>query len=118
MTTQEIAGRLVELCRQGNYEDAQKELYSKDAESVEPVQDQGLPTVKGLDAIIEKGHQFQGMVEAIHGGSVSDPVFAGDRFAVSIIIDATMKGQGRSTMEEIAVYNVKDGKVVKEQFFY
>jgi hypothetical protein len=25
---------------------------------------------------------------------------------------------GRSTMEELCVYEVKDGKIVKEQFFY
>jgi hypothetical protein len=33
-------------------------------------------------------------------------------------MDVTMKGQGRSKMDEIAVYEVKDGKIVKEQFFY
>jgi hypothetical protein len=30
----------------------------------------------------------------------------------------TVKGQGRMKMDEIAVYEVKDGKIVKEQFFY
>jgi hypothetical protein len=33
-------------------------------------------------------------------------------------MDVTMKGQGRMNMDEIAVYEVKDGKIVKEQFFY
>jgi hypothetical protein len=33
-------------------------------------------------------------------------------------IDATYKGMGRQKLEEIAVYEVKNGKVVKEQFFY
>src|ERR1700759_1509724 len=35
MTTEQIAARLVELCRKGEYEQAQKELYADDAESVE-----------------------------------------------------------------------------------
>jgi hypothetical protein len=30
----------------------------------------------------------------------------------------TMKGSGRMKMDEIALYEVKDGKIVKEQFFY
>jgi hypothetical protein len=33
-------------------------------------------------------------------------------------MDCTMKGMGRQKLEEIAVYEVKDGKIVKEQFFY
>jgi ketosteroid isomerase-like protein len=33
-------------------------------------------------------------------------------------MDVTMKGQGRMKMDEIAVYGVKDGKIVSEQFFY
>jgi limonene-1,2-epoxide hydrolase len=33
-------------------------------------------------------------------------------------MDVTMKGAGRINMEEIAVYEVKDGKIVKEQFFF
>ncbi len=118
MTTQEVANRLVELCRMGNYEGAQKELFSEDAVSVEPEHTQGLQTATGLDAIVAKGHHFQSMLEEVHGGSVSDPVIAGNKFAISIILDATMKGQGRMNMEEIGVYDVKDGKVVKEQFFF
>src|SRR5450432_153024 len=118
MTTQEIANRLTDLCRQGKYDTAQKELYSKDAVSIEPEGSPGLQTVNGLDAIIEKGHQFQSMIEAVHSSTVSDPVIAGDRFAVAAVLDLTLKGMGRMPMEELAVYEVKDGKVVKEQFFY
>lgn len=33
-------------------------------------------------------------------------------------MDVTLKGMGRRQMDEIAVYEVKDGKIVKEQFFY
>jgi hypothetical protein len=29
-----------------------------------------------------------------------------------------MKGVGRVPMEELAVYEVKDGKIIQEQFFY
>jgi hypothetical protein len=33
-------------------------------------------------------------------------------------MDETFKGMGRNKMDEIAVYEVRDGKIVKEQFFY
>jgi hypothetical protein len=29
-----------------------------------------------------------------------------------------MKGQGRMMLDEIALYEVKDGKIVTEQFFF
>jgi hypothetical protein len=120
MNTEAIAKRLVELCREGKYEEAQRELYAKDAVSIEP---EGLPpgamgNVKGLEAIYEKGRQFQAAVEAVHGGSVSDPVIAGNWFSVSMRLDITMKGRGRMDMQEICLYHVKEGKIVLEQFFY
>ena len=36
MTTNEIANHLVELCRKGDFEKAQKDLFSQDAVSIEP----------------------------------------------------------------------------------
>ena len=54
----------------------------------------------------------------MHGGFSSDPVVGGNFFSVAMGMDATMKGMGRVKMDEIAVYEVKDGKIVKEQFFF
>ena len=118
MNTEQVAKRLVELCREGKYEEAQDQLYSKGAVSVEMEGSQGLGNAKGLDAIREKGKQFNAMVEAVHGGSVGDPIVVGNWFAVTMTMDATMKGRGRVNMQEICVYQVKDGKIVREQFFY
>ena len=118
MTTQEIASRLYELCSQGQYDQAQKELYALDAISMEPTHAQGMQTVQGIENIIKKGDEFMASVEEMHGGSVGQPIVAGNHIAMTISIDATYKGMGRMAMEEIAVYEVKDGKIVKEQFFY
>jgi hypothetical protein len=117
-TTQEIADRLVQLCKEGKYEEAQDELYSDDAESIEPPSAPGLQSVKGLDAIKKKGQDFQNMVEAVHGGSISDPIVAGKFISFALVLDATFKGMERQKMEEIAVYETRDGKIVKEQFFF
>jgi len=120
MNTQAIAKRLVELCRQGKYEQAQDELYADDAVSIEM---EGLPpgslgNVKGLEAIREKGRQFNAGIEAMHGGSVGDPVVAGNWFSLVMTMDATFKERGRMKMEEICVYQVRSDKIVREQFFY
>jgi hypothetical protein len=120
MSTEAIAKRLVQLCREGKYEEAQRELYASDAESIEP---DGLPpgalgSVKGLEAIYEKGRRFRESVEAIHGGHVSDPVVAGNWFSCGMTLDVTMKGAGRVTMSEICLYHVKNGKIDREQFFF
>jgi hypothetical protein len=120
MNVESVANRLVELCRAGKSEQAQEELYAADAVSIEP---EGLPpgalgSVKGLRAIIEKGRQFKGAIEALHGGSVSEPVVGGSWFSVAWMSDVTFKGRGRRKLEEISVYHVRDGKIVQEQFFY
>jgi hypothetical protein len=118
MTTLEVANRLVSLCREGKIEEAQKELFSSDAESFEPDNTMGTQHVKGLDAIFEKGKRFNSMLEEFHGATISDPVIAGHWFSIAWTLDATMKGRGRQKMEEICVYKVKDGKIISEQFIW
>ena len=121
MNTEQVAKRLVELCREGKGQQAQDELYAKDAVSVEMegTEASGLPTVaKGMDAIREKGRKFNEGIEAMHGGTAGDPIVMGNWFAVTMTMDATMKGRGRVNMQEICVYQVRDGKIVREQFFY
>lgn len=118
MTTQEVANRFNELAQQGKWMEIQDELYSDDADSIEPPHAKGLQSVKGREALKQKGEQFGASVEEMHGGYSSEPVVAGNHFAVAMGMDATFKGMGRMKMDEIAVYEVKDGKIVKEQFFF
>jgi hypothetical protein len=117
MTTSQIAARLVELCRQGQFEQAQTELFADDAVSIEP-DDAPVELAEGLDAIREKGREFMSGIETVHGIAVSEPIVAGSFFTVSMELDTTMKGRGRVRMEELCVYEVQDGKIVLEQFFY
>ncbi|HWB27208.1 MAG TPA: nuclear transport factor 2 family protein [Chitinophagaceae bacterium] len=118
MTTQEIAARLAELCRNGEFETAYKELFSEDACSIEPEAMGGFEKeTKGLDAMFKKAEQFGQMVEAIHGIEVSEPLVAGNSIALKLTLDSTMKGRERQTMTEICLYKVKDGKIISEEFF-
>jgi hypothetical protein len=120
MTTQEVANRFNELGQTGQYDKIQDELYAENAVSIEPekAHAMGMPDAEGLDAIREKGKAFNAMVEEMHGGYSTEPVVAGNHFCLAMGMDVTFKGTGRMKMDEIAVYEVKDGKIVKEHFFY
>jgi hypothetical protein len=118
MTTQEIADKLAAYCREGKFEEAQKELYAEDAVSIEPeASEQFEKETKGLQNIIKKGEKFESMVEAYHKLEVSDPIVAAKSFAIELRMDMTMKGHGRMDMKELCLYKVKDGKIISEEFF-
>ena len=118
MTTKEIAKKLKKHCEKGDFEGAQRELFAKDAVSIEPMASMGFEKeTHGLDAILRKGQKWNDMVSDSHGMDVSDPMIAGDSFALALTMDVTMKDGKRSKMNELCVYHVKDGKIVSEQFF-
>lgn len=118
MSTNEIAKRLVELCRQGKWEQAQKELFANDAVSIEPHASPAFEIeTKGLNAILEKGHKFETMVEELHSTGTSEPITTNNSIAFKLTMDITMKSRPRETWEELCVYQVKDGKIISEQFF-
>jgi hypothetical protein len=117
MTTHEIANRLVELCRNGEFRKAQQELYAEDAISIEPHATPAFEKeTKGLNAIFEKGDKFDSMVQEVHSYTASDPLVAGNSIALVFGMDITMKERGHMNMEELCVYDVKDGKIISEQF--
>ncbi|MGZ3854598.1 MAG: SnoaL-like domain-containing protein [Flavisolibacter sp.] len=118
MTTQEVANRFNQLAQIGQWQEIQDELFADEAVSIEPEGSQGMKSASGREALREKGKQFSEMVEHMHGGYSKEPQVAGNYFAVAMGMDVTMKGQGRMKMDEIALYEVKNGKIVKEQFFY
>ena len=118
MNTQAIANRLVELCRKGEFENVQKELYANDAVSIEPYATPAFEKeTRGLAAILEKAAKWNAMVETVHSMKVSDPLVAENAFACTMEMDVSIKGRGRMELNELCVYTVKDGKVSSEQFF-
>ena len=118
MTTTDVANKLVELCRLGKIDETLETLFADDAQSIEANEMMGPKVVTGLDAIKAKSVAFQSGLEEFHGATISDPIVAGNSFAISWALDATFKDRGRMTIQEICAYQVKDGKIVLEQFFY
>ena len=119
MSTETVARRLVQLCREKKFDVAQNELFAPNARSIEMEGVSGaLGTVQGIEAIREKGRQFDASLTAVHAVTCSDPMIAGPFFCVTMGLDATYKQGGRREMTELCVYEVVNDKIVREQFFY
>jgi ketosteroid isomerase-like protein len=119
MTAQEVGQKVVELCSQGKFEEAMQTLYSPDIVSVEAMaQPGGSREAVGMEAVAAKGKWWQDNHE-VHGVVVEGPVATATHFCVRFKLDVTFKPTGvRMTMDELALYQVKDGKIVREEFFY
>jgi ketosteroid isomerase-like protein len=119
MNTQEIAKRYVSLCQQGKFDACLDELYAANAVSVEAATPPGMErTAKGLDAIKAKGKDW-GASHVVHKAEVNGPFPNENRFAVRFMFDVTDKPSGkRSTMDEVGLFTVENGKITREEFFY
>jgi ketosteroid isomerase-like protein len=55
----------------------------------------------------------------IHSSSITGPWPHGERFIVGFQFDVTHKPSGRRIkMDEAGLYHVRNGKIVREEFFY
>lgn len=119
MSTLEVGKQLVELCKQGENLQAIKTLYSPDIVSVEASSMPNMPAeMKGMDAILGKNKWWVDNHE-VHAATCEGPFPHGDQFIVRFNYDVTNKPSGkRMQMDEAALYTVKDGKIVREEFFY
>lgn len=118
MNTKQVANRLVELCREGKNMQVIEELYADNVVSKEMSGMPGDVVTEGIKAVAQKSEDWYESLEELHSGEISDPVVAGNHFTVKMDFDATFKDRGRQQMEELCVYEVDNGKIVNEQFFY
>jgi hypothetical protein len=119
MTTEEVAIKLVDLCKSGKFMEAIDSLYGKDILSVEPMAPPGQEReVRGFDAVRGKSLWWTENHE-IHSCIVTGPYVAGDKFIVGFEIDVTNKpSKRRMQMKETGLYAVANGKVIREDFFF
>ena len=120
MELKELAQELVAGCREGRNKENLGKLYAPDAVSVEAtdMSGQGRET-KGVDGIRGKHEWWESAME-VSDARVSDPMLHGDdRFAVIFEMQGKEKESGKAfDMKEVAIYHAKDGKIVREEFFY
>ena len=117
MNTEEVATKLVEFCRNGEWMKAIDELYAKDIVSVEPRAMENMPAeMRGIDQVRGKTEWWEKNME-VHSAKVGGPFVARDTFVVQFDIDVTDKAsKKRMQMSEVGIYTVKDGKVSREEF--
>ncbi|MFC7357745.1 SnoaL-like domain-containing protein [Jejudonia soesokkakensis] len=117
MKTQEIANNLVQWCNAGEEHKCYEQLYSPDIVSIE-MEGSDHQVSRGMQEVAKKGEWWNQNFE-VHSTKTSEPTVADNWFSVRHEMDITHKESGqRSQMQELGVYEVKDGKIVKEQFFY
>lgn len=113
-TVNEIAARLSSLCAQHKFVDAYTELFSDHAISIDPIY-KNVP-LEGLHNLIERERQFLAASQ-INNIVISEPLFAGNHFTVSMALDFTAADGERKSVEELCVYKVENGKIISQQFF-
>jgi hypothetical protein len=118
MTTREVAARFDELAQQEKWFEIQDELFADNVKSVDPEDSPYFGYAEGKSSVRKKGMDWVAKIKEGHAVSTTHPVIAGNHFAVGRNVDITTEDFGRIKIEEIMLYEVKDGQIVLEQFFY
>jgi hypothetical protein len=118
MTTQEVADRFHELAQQEKWFVIQDEFFADNVRSVEPPNSSYFTYAEGKIRVRKKGEDFVGRITEFHSGSTTAPIVCGNHFVVGRKKDMTVTPHGRIQIHELMLYEVKDGKIVLEQFFY
>jgi ketosteroid isomerase-like protein len=117
MDTAAIANDFVKICATGNFDEAGEKYWSPDIVSIEPMPGD-MQQARGLAAVKAKGEWWYANHE-IHGVTVDGPYVNGNQFIVRFQMDITPKETGqRMQMDEMGIYDLVDGKIVRESFFY
>lgn len=118
MTTQEVAARFNELAQQEKWFEIQDEFFADTVRSIDPPNSPYFGYAEGKAAVRKKGEDFVNRVTEVHRVYTTEPLVTGNHFAVGREKDLTVQGHGRIQINEIMLYEVKDGQIVSEQFFY
>ena len=118
MTTQEVAARFNELAQQEKWFEIQDELFSENVKSIEPENSPWFRNVEGKARVRKKGEDWVKRIEAAYRRYTTAPVVAGNHFAVGRDVDITVQGIGRIQINQVMLYEVKNGEIISEQFFY
>ncbi|GAB3933786.1 SRPBCC family protein [Larkinella terrae] len=117
-TVHEVAARFHELAQQEKWFEIQDELFANDVRSLEPAHSPYFESTAGKVPVRQKGEDWVKRVEAGHRMHTTAPVVGGNHFAVGREVDITVQGHGRIQLNEIMLYEVKNGQIISEQFFY
>jgi len=117
-TIHEIAARFNELAQAEKWFDIQDELFADGVKSIDPADSPYFKYAEGKAAVRKKGEDWVKRITAAHKRSTTQPIITANHFAVGREVDIEVQGFGRVKINEIMMYEVKDGKIISEQFFY
>lgn len=118
LTIQQVVARFNELAQQERWFDIQDELFADNVKSIDPANSPYFKNAEGKANVRKKGEDFVSRVEAAHKRYTTRPIVSGNHFAVGREVDITVQEHGRIQINEIMLYEVKDGQIISEQFFY
>ena len=118
LTTKEVAARFNELAKQEKWFEIQDELFADNVKSTDPPNSPYFGYAEGKAVVRKKGEDFVKRIEAAHRRHTTEPIIAGNHFAVGREVDITVQGYGRIQINEIMLYEVKNGEIISEQFVY
>ena len=118
LTTQEVATRFNELAQQEKWFEIQDEFFAENVRSIDPANSPYFGYAEGNAAVRKKGEDFVKRIQAVHSTYTSEPLVTGNHFAVGREIDVTVQSHGRIQINQVMMYEVKNGQIILEQFFY
>ena len=118
LTTQEVAARFNELAQQEKWFEIQDEFFADDVKSIDPPNSPYFGYAEGKSAVRKKGEDFVKRIEAVHSATTTEPIVGSNHFAVGRQKDITVQGHGPIQINQVMLYEVKDGRIISEQFFY
>jgi hypothetical protein len=118
MTTREVATRFNELAQQEKWFEIQDEFFADNVKSIDPPNSPYFGYAEGKASVRKKGEDFVKRIESVHRVYTTEPIVASNHFAVGREKDITVKGLGRIQINQVMLYEVKDGQIISEQFFY
>jgi predicted ester cyclase len=117
LSTKDLAEAFTAMLKAGRHQEAAEEHNAADIISIEAM-DGPMARIQGMEAIRAKGAWWYGNHE-VHAVITEGPYVNGDQFAVTFDMDFTPRATGeRARSTEVALYTVKNGKIVEERFFY
>ncbi len=114
-----LVNDFTELLNKGSYAEAIERFYDDNITSIESIGTEDFPKViTGKDNVKAKFKRWMDAHE-IHKATLSAPMVGDGQFSMHYQWDVTLKAANqRYVMEEMALYYVEAGKIVKEHFFY
>ena len=120
MNALEIGTALVTMNNEGREQDFVAQYYAPDIVSIEGQGSEEMPArIDGLEGVKGK-HEWWYANHEVHSSTADGPYVGHreDQFAVRFALDVTPTGGERMQMDEVALYTVRDGKIVQEEFLY